>query len=486
MRITKIMTRAISLLLVLLMLVPVVACSKDEEAVVITDTAVATNEAGLELPFGKENYGKDFTVLYMQGTLAKNFYFDDVTEAGDVIKSALLDRRMMIQDYLGVNYVGKSEGSDYIKGVEALTRDSMAGVDQYQLALTHNYLGLTTLVSQNLILDFYELEDISLNDEYWHMDAMEDLEIGGKAYFGSSDFLISDVAAVYFNKGMYEEYQIADDPYELVRSGAWTLEKFMQLCSTVAVNSGDPKWDKEDTYGLGARADWEFIPFIDSCEVEWLTGSGYKTLNMGPDNEKYQTVYEKIEEMFDAEWSYMYNFGDNENKVTIADGRFLFTLDSLKYATNYLASDVKFGLLPYPKFDADQKEYHTLDVGGMMVIPSSITDRAMVGKTVECLSFYSGDTVNIAYYERLLGSRVADVPDDAEMLDKYIFGTIALNPAMNFCEKANEPLGILVYTIPKMLRSKINGTAINTISTNWASNRKAAQKVIDATLNSES
>ena len=107
----------------------------------------------------------------------------------------------------------------------------------------------------------------------------------------------------------------------------------------------------------------------------------------------------------------------------------------------------------------------------------------MVGKVLECLSAYSADTVNVAYYERLLGSRVADAPDDAEMLDKYIFGTITLNPAFNYCEKANMPLGILVYTIPKMLRAKLNGTAIDTIATNWAAYRGPAQQVVDNTIN---
>ena len=47
----------------------------------------------------------------------------------------------------------------------------------------------------------------------------------------------------------------------------------------------------------------------------------------------------------------------------------------------------------------------------------------------------------------------------------------------------NMPLGILVYTIPKMLRAKLNGDTINTIATNWASNRIAAQAVIDSTIN---
>ena len=483
MKTAKILTRIICMLLLLSILLCSVACAKAEEPQ-NTETVVGTKESGLELPFDKENYGKDVTILYYSGgSIYKNFYFDDVTEAGDVIKSALVERRAMIQDYLGVNVIGKAEGEKEASIVEVISRDTLAGIDQYQIALTHGYIGLGNLVTQNYVVDLYELEDISFNEEYWSVDAIEALEIGGKAYFGTSDFMVADVQCVFFNKTMYAEQQIKDDPYELVRSGEWTLEKFMQLCSNVAVNSGDPRWDKEDTYGLGVRADWEFIPLVDACEVQWLTGSGYKTLNMGPNNEKYQTLYEKVEEMADAEWSYMYNWGDNENKVTIADNRFLFTMEPVKYAHTYLSSNVTFGMLPYPKFDVDQEEYHTLDAGGMICVPTTVKDKEMVGKTLECLAFYSAETVNLAYYERLLGTRVAEAPDDAEMLEKYIFGTITLNPAYNYSEKANMPLGILVYTIPKMLRAKLNGTEISTIAHNWASYRIAAQKVIDSTIN---
>ncbi len=482
MKTKKILAQTISVLLLLAMTLCLFAC-KGDEAVDSGSTSVDTKVDGIELAFDKENYGKDLTVLYFTSSIYKNFFFDDVTEAGDVIKAAIVERRAMVQDYLGVNVVGIAEGSAENSIVTALSRDILSGIDQYQVALTHSYIGLGNLVTQEYIIDLYDLEDISFDDEYWNMDAIEALEIGGKAYFGSSDYMIADVQTIFFNKDMYAEFQIADDPYELVRNGEWTLERFMQLCSNVAVNEGDPKWDKEDTYGLGVRADWEFLPLVDACEVEWLTGSGYRTLNMGPNNERYQNLYEKIEEMADAEWSYMYNFGDNENKVTIADGRFLFTMEPVKYANTYLASGVKFGMLPYPKYDTDQTEYHTLDAGGMMCVPTTAQDTDMVGKVLECLSAYSADTVNVAYYERLLGSRVADAPDDAEMLDKYIFGTITLNPAFNYCEKANMPLGILVYTIPKMLRAKLNGTAIDTIATNWAAYRGPAQQVVDNTIN---
>ena len=469
------------MLILLSMLVSVIACSKTEEQKETVE-AVATNEEGLSLPFDRENYGKDVTVLYYGGSIYKNFYFDDVTEAGDVIKSALVERRAMIQDYLGVNVIGKMESSAENSIVDAISRDTLAGIDQYQIALTHGYIGLGNLLTQDYVIDLYELEDISLNEEYWNVDAMEALEVSGKAYFGTSDFMIADVQTVFFNKDMYAQQEsLRDvDPYELVRKGEWTLEKFMQLCSVV---EGDPEGKKEGEYGLGVRADWEFIPLVDACEIQWLTGSGYKTLNMGPSNERYQTLYEKVEDMADAQWSYMYNWGDNENKVTIGDGRFLFTMEPIKYAHTYLASGVKFGMLPYPKFDTDQQEYHTLDASGMFCVPTTVQDREVVGKTLECLSFYSADTINLAYYERLLGTRVSEAPDDAEMLEKYIFGTVTFNPAYNYSEKANMPLGILVYTIPKMLRAKLNGTKIETIATNWASNRIAAQKVIDSTIN---
>ena len=40
----------------------------------------------------------------------------------------------------------------------------------------------------------------------------------------------------------------------------------------------------------------------------------------------------------------------------------------------------------------------------------------MVGETVELLAYYSDD-VNVAFYEKLLGKKVADAPDDRRMLE---------------------------------------------------------------------
>ena len=478
----KNLVKILSVLLLLTMLLSCFSCKKQEEEG--DETTVATTETdGKQLAFGKENYQKDFKVLYHDGSIYKNFYFDEITEAGDVIKQALAERKMLVQDYLGVNVLGATEGGTTSSVQAALARDTMAGLDTYQLVLTHGYIGVTAIVTENYALDLYELEDISFDEDYYNLDVIDNLEIDGKAFFGSSDLMISDVCAVFYNKDMYADAKLSENIYDVVRNGDWTLEKFKQMASTIAINSGDPAWDKEDTYGLGVRADWEFIPLVDSCDIDWIVGSGYKTLNMGPSNQKYQALYEWCEGIADAESTYMYNYGDSDNKVTIADGRFLFTMEPVKYASDHLASDVKFGMLPYPKFDKNQKEYYSLDASGGFCVPVTVEDPDMSGKVIECLSFYSADTINVAYYERLLGTRIAEAPDDAEMLSEYIFGNLTSNAAYNFSEKATMPLGILVYTIPKMLRAKLNGDTINTITTNWASNKIAAQKIIDSTIN---
>ncbi len=475
--------RLIAMLLLLCMTACVFACTKDDPQE-ITTPDITLDETKPGLLFGQEDFDKDMTVLYYNSEIYNNFYFDEVTEAGDVIKSALVERRFLVEEYLGVDVSGKSEGAE-ASIATALQRDQLAGLDQYQAALTHSYIGLGNLLSQGSVMDLYDLEDISFDEDYWNLDAIESLEIGGKAYFGSSDYNIADVQTVFYNKGLYEQVGLQENPYDLVREGKWTLETFMELCAVdgATKDNGDKEWTKEDSYGLGVRADWEFIPLVTACEIEWLTGSGYRTLNMGPGNQKYQDLYEIVEELADAEWSYMYNWGDNDNKVTIADGRFLFTMEPVKYAYKYLTTEVKFGILPYPKFNEEQKDYHSLDASGVLCVPVTVKDKEMVGKTLECLAYFSADTVNVAYYERLLGTRVANAPDDAEMLDTYIFGKIAMEPVYNFSEKANMPLGILVYTIPKMLRAKLNGTTIETIATNWAANRVAAQQVIDNTIN---
>ena len=69
-------------------------------------------------------------------------------------------------------------------------------------------------------------------------------------------------------------------------------------------------------------------------------------------------------------------------------------------------------------FDEAQKDvgYRTLQWGGYICVPTYLTDRNMVGDTLEMLAFYSQD-VHVAFYEKLLGKQASESPDDTRMLD---------------------------------------------------------------------
>ena len=454
------------------------ACTKKKKGK--TEDVTTKKAAPEESPFlfDQTDYNDDFYCLRAANAY-KDFFFNDTGSTGrDYIEAAIAERDAMVLEFLGVTVHSKTkEGLEYAQLVTEIRNQNMNNTKEYDALLTHSYLGITTFITEGLLADYYDMEDIDLEADYWNINAIEELEVQGHAYLALNDFMINSPNAVLFNKRMLDQFNINEDLYELVRDGEWTMDKLFEISSKVAVENGDDKWDKNDTYGLALQADWYALSFVDSCDVEWLTpGPGYRLLTMGPDNHRYQTLYEKVEQLADAQSTYMWNYRDSENEVKITDDRFLFALAPVKNTDAYQASEVDFGFLPYPKLDEDQANYRSFDWSGMLCVPKLVKNAKMTAQTLECLAAFSTDTVRPAFYERLLGVTLAEAPDDAEMLTKYIFGNIVLNPVINFETKANEPLGILVYTIPKMLRAKVNKTDIYDITYNWNTYGEVAQK----------
>ena len=82
----------------------------------------------------------------------------------------------------------------------------------------------------------------------------------------------------------------------------------------------------------------------------------------------------------------------------------------------YRDTTFDFGVLPYPLYDESQESYRAMNWNGVMVIPTTIKKPEMVSDVLELLAYYSAP-VKTAYYEDLLGSKVAQAPQDARMLD---------------------------------------------------------------------
>ena len=486
MSIKKAFRTGILLLLALCMLLSFAAC-KDEEVPVDTGEQ-ETSDPSIQLAFPKTNYKAEFNVLYPEWQMYNDYFFADEEQRGETIADAILQRADMVYDYLGVDVRGVPtplHGTIAINAIAIEVKNKVgAGDDAYQLVMTHTFASVTSMVTDGYLLDFYGMENINLEADYWNKGAVDSLAVGGVGYYALSDYLISDPIAVFFNKGMLADYEQLQNPYQLVRDKKWTLDMMFQMASQVDFDNDGLEDPLQGTYGFTCMSNWPFISLLDSCGVSIVKNDdGYKSLDMSASNEAYASLLDIVFQNVGQDWTFLWPYGASETqKMTIANGKSLFSMESLKDAYKHRESEVKFGILPTPT-GSEGQDYQSFNWSGMMCVPNKVKNQAMVEQTLEALAYFSSETLKPAYYEKLLGARLADTPEDAEMLD-VIWDSIVLNPAINYMEESGKDLGKLIYSIADGVNGiRVNGTPGFDIASQWNTYKKGAQDIINQFLN---
>ncbi len=481
--------RVAMLLLLAIGMILTVSCQKNPSENSTADPSqgeVGTSADGTALPFPKTNYKAELSIYYIDWGLYQDFFFSEDTSTD--MNKAIYERADLVFDYLGVDILGFKGSAGGLTYASEISNQVLGGSDTHQIVLTHCYQGITTLVSNGCLKDFNEFDQISLDADYWNSELMESVEVQGRAFLGSSDFLIKDPNVIFFNKDILADYTQLEDPYKLVEDKKWTLDKMFQMAAQVDVVTEGTATEK--TYGIVGKADWQAVAFADAADCNWLVDNGgYWELNMGPSNERYLNVFGQIEEAAGQNWFGLYGKTSAE-ELTINSCQALFSYESLQQAYKYKAktddsngTEVDFGILPYPKYDVAQDGYRSLNWSGFMCVPTSVQNLEMVQKAMEALAFFSADTTIVAYYEKLLGARLADEPEDAKMLD-VVFDGIVANPFFNFMQGSSVDTENLFYGISNMLVAKLaNSTQVPSVSGLWNSYRETTQAHIDRYLN---
>jgi hypothetical protein len=216
---------------------------------------------------------------------------------------------------------------------------------------------------------------------------------------------------------MMKEYNIKE-PYALVDNQKWTLDQFISIVSTVSKDNGDGQWNELDTYGLTG--------WCGTYMTSFLVASGLNVVERDPDTDTYYLAYTKHAEklgdltdkliaMGNSEYAYLSGIGTHTD-IDFTNGTSLFQFYDAADLAILRSSSVRFGVVPFPKWDEAQEDYRCLSMNGMMCVPSVIKNPAMVGRVLELLGYYTAP-VKVAFYEDLLGSKMSEAPDDARMLE---------------------------------------------------------------------
>lgn len=403
----------------------------------------------------KKNYDKDF-YLSIMGDVNPVEYYWVAESSNDTMSEALYNRQEKIRAHIGVEIFGSRTGivKEYIAPFQTAVKNKD---DSVHLLISHVFYGIDGFITGNYILDFNDVDEIDLDAAYWNLDVMDQISLNGKRFLGFSDFNIRHTYVISFNKEMIEKYadQLDESLYEMVDNYHWTLDKMMWLASLAYIDTNSDGKTNDDIFGFVGYQSVPFIGFMHASNINVVEMDERGSYTVSLYNEKNkQKMSDLVDKLYDFTRSDCANLVGGYTYNGMTTNTALMEISQTFHLPNYLAYEVEFGVVPFPMYDELQKDvgYRSLQWGGYLCIPSYTADPVMVGETVELLAYYSDD-VNVAFYEKLLGKKVANEPNDRRMLD-VVWDSVCSDFGQTYfsvIERTN-----LVYILPEV--TKMNTT----------------------------
>lgn len=418
-----------------------------------------------------KNYDCNFTILNGNCNVIPCDHIFSEEQDGPVL-TATYERALRIREHLGVQLTCNSI-DDIIAYAQQVIANGQAGVDDYQLVITHPSVGLTELITSDLLYDIAALESVNLNQPYWATDMMDEIKVHGRYLLGYQDLCLMAADVVLFDKTLAADWDRAF-LYEDVLNEVWTLERFMELSAGMFQDmDGDAKPSEYDMYGICILDRENLNSFLPASDVKVVVSdeNGNYSVDHLEYNDKLFTLCDRIMELYTSMDVHAYKPGQASNQTY---PNALFYLCNTAMLDRIKQKEIEFGILPYPKWDMDQDGYRSRSRNGFMCVPKSIMNPDMVGDVLELMGYYATD-IKDAYYEQLLGVRTADTPDDTRMLD--IIWESQVTDMGYILRDRSSNLDQLV-SIPAVTCEKGNHVA-STIKANLSPARKYLEKTLN-------
>ncbi len=445
----KYMTHTLCLLLAALMILPLAACGEAAQGAqadtTAPDTAPASpaeTTAAEEEPFDPNDRSSAKSSLDASldlggvtinvGYVASAKYQTDILgdQDGDVINEAIYYRNLSVEETLNVKLNPIDMGSTTNDAASKFTSVVLSGDDVYDTVTGHqSYLSkqLFDGLFQNMAADPY----IDWDQPWWAYDYMKEFTIGDDRLF----FLFGDISlmmlksagSVYFNKALFGEYfTSADDLYQLVMDGGWTMDKLYEYSSSAYKDlNGDGQSNDGDLFGVTGTT---------SKSVEHFQyDAGIRTTARDADGKPYFILNNERTALFAEKFYKLYyeNPGakiftsdsaiDKEMNAMFKDDQLIF-YPAWFYSSELLRDmETDFGIIPYPKLDESQSDYMTLVHNGstLFCVPVTITSEklAVIGAVLEDMAYESYKQVTPAYFEVAMKEKYSRDNVSSQILD---------------------------------------------------------------------
>jgi ABC-type glycerol-3-phosphate transport system substrate-binding protein len=439
------------------------------------------------------NFNKDVVTILVRGQNER--YFDEfyVTDySGDVVNDAIYNREISVEGRLNVDLqIAFDDGTSGHGPWEWVSKYITSGACEYDIIAGSNYFASRYAVRG----EYYNLKNIdnlNLDKQYWAQGIIDKMTVSDALYMttGSiSTYLYDSTFVIYFNKYLCESNGLdIAGIYNTVYNGEWTLDKMIAMTSDIYSDlNGDGKRDAGDLYGFGLQVTSATDGLWSSCNIGITDLASDGSITFIPDIDKINTVVTKMNNFL---WNTKGCVALAEGASYVKDNIYLFDRqfadDKLLFVTDWLYSastntmrgmTSEYGIIPYPKYDADQEDYYSFvhDKFTVIGIPVTVKDTAEIGAVLEAMASEGQNTVMPAYYEVALTSKYVSDEDSVNMLNTII-SNIRMDRAWIFAINVNA-------ICAKILRNQIwYNTSL--VTSTYKSNYSAVSKGL-ATISTE-
>ena len=402
--------------------------SADTEETVVEETEV-TPVSMITDKFGDQNYeGREFRILgfgiggHFANNISNTFmevWADEYN--GEIINDAIYDRNAKASELLNITLVPDlvtTTGDMATRIKQAVT----AASDDFDVAL-QSLSNLGSTLQNNELANLKKFPTIDTSSPWYDQNSVETFTLfGEKLYWLTGDYMLLDdyaVHVIFFNKDLVTNAG-QPLPYDTVREGEWTLDKF---CTMTKAAEQDVNGDGKMEIGTDIVAHLEnhdkIKHWVYGCRERSITINEDKTLEIDTLSERQVSVVERLYH-YTVEEGMTYSISDDTQlSPAFKSGLASSYCIALGFINQYRDMPDDFGIVTMPKYDETQEEYgHYISnfAATALCCPLTVSDREFVGTCIETLSAFSTDTVNTALYDVLLTSKLVRDEDSVDML----------------------------------------------------------------------
>ncbi len=433
------MKKIIAFLLASLMIFTIAACAKQNENNKDKQNNTIDQD---ENPFKDVDLGgKLITVMCLSttdGTMKINSYSDLNADelSGDPVNDAVYERNEKIESALNCELVVYEMGSFGASGTinvgSELKNILLGGNPDNIYAGFVNGISLSALISGDVLYNLNEIDTVGLENDWWYKNANDSMIINGKLFAATGDFSVRglvSMTSIFFNKTLLDKYEQLENPYNLVRSGKWTIDVLTEYASVMTSVGGDGTLDVDDQVGFVSEWGSGYY-YLSAAGIRAYENLGNDVV-FGMNNSNAQSMVTKISNLLtnkQVSKIVANHYGDNYSASGVlsyfGDNKIAFYSHNIYDALELRDMEAEFGMLPLPKLSESQTDYYSISnryFSSYAIIPLASPDAEISGIILNALSYYGKKLLREAVYDRSFRSlKLLRDEDSVEMFELII------------------------------------------------------------------